>query len=85
MRTRMHYPLPYVALSLSPFLSLSLCLILVFYAFSVGVPDLFPSPPFLFDLIAPFYAPRARIYVRLRSAISHTGLMLMHARIRATA
>lgn len=29
------------------------------------------------------YAPRARIYIRLRSTISHTGLMLMHTRIRA--
>lgn len=44
---------------------------------------LFPPSPFLFDLIAPFYAPRTRIYARLRSTISHTGLMLMHARICA--
>lgn len=45
--------------------------------------SLFPPSPFLFNLIAPFYAPRTRIYARLRSTISHTGLMLM--RICATA
>lgn len=34
----------------------------VLYAISVGVLA-FPRPPFLSDLIAPFYAPRARWYL----------------------
>jgi len=39
-------------------------------SFSVGVPDLFPSPPFLSDLIASFYAPRARIYIHAYAQLS---------------